>query len=136
MRAELLGTIYGLIGVLLLVFQWSGVIAMRRQRNGAWWAMMVGTMIQTIALIGPIVAFGLHAAELTDSDASSGRAFSRQIPLVLASVGASLAGGITFASGFAIHGLTRRAAREREQQLEAMTAAMAEELRVLRERVG
>jgi hypothetical protein len=42
-------------------------------------------------------------------------------------------GGLVFVAGFAMHGLRRKASREREQQLEAVTAAMSEELRVARE---
>jgi hypothetical protein len=44
-------------------------------------------------------------------------------------------GSAMFAAGFVWFCLKRRAVAEREQQLEAMTEAMAEELRVLRERV-
>ena len=67
---------------------------------------------------------------------TSATVLSDNISLVLIGTFGAGGGALLFAAGFAMHGLSRRAAREREEQLEAMTAAMAEELRRLRERVG
>jgi hypothetical protein len=125
----------GLIGLVPLVAQWLGLVAMRDQRTGAWWTMITGATIQTLGTLGVVVVTILMFTTLGSGRNSSETFMNYSFMMVFAGL-VALGGSLLFAVGFAIHGLSRRAAREREQQLEAMTAAMAEELRVLRERVG
>jgi hypothetical protein len=129
------GILTGLIGLVPLIAQWVGLMAMRDQRTGAWWTMTTGTAIQTLGTVGIAAVMILMFTVLRNPGTSTDSLVSYGSVMMLA--GLAVGGGsLLFAVGFAIHGLTRRAAGEREQQLEAMTAAMAEELRVLRERVG
>lgn len=129
MAASFLGLIGVLPAIVVLVAQWVGVMAMRDERSGAWWAMMIGTAMSTLGALGTgvsMVAMFAGARTSGISGASSGM-------LVFAAVaGLFTLGGLVFASGFALHGLRRKAGREREQQLEAMAAAMSEELQVAR----
>ena len=104
---------------------------MRGDRNGAWWTMMVGTAMSTLGALGMGVAMVLMFADMSSS-ATSG--MPNTMVMFAAVAGLQSLGGLVFASGFAMHGLHRKAAREREQQLESITAAMGEELRVARER--
>ncbi len=124
----------GLLGVLpalvALIAQWVGVMAMRDERNGAWWTMMIGTAMSTIGGLGTIASMVLMFTNMR----TSGLSGMNSSMLVFAAVaGMHTLGGLVFAAGFAMHGLRRKAAREREQQLETITAAMGEELRVARE---
>ncbi|MEI7929543.1 MAG: hypothetical protein WCH40_13415 [Verrucomicrobiales bacterium] len=126
----------GLLGVLpaivALVAQWVGVMAMRDERNGAWWTMMVGTAMSTLGALGAGAAMVLMFSNMSSSSGISGMQSS--MIMFAAVAGLQTLGGLVFASGFAMHGLRRKAAREREQQLETITTAMGEELRVARER--
>jgi chromate transport protein ChrA len=124
---------FGLIGVLpaivALVAQWVGVMAMRDERNGAWWTMMVGTAMSTLGALGTIASMVMMFTNMR----SSGFSGVNPTMLVFAAVaGMHTLGGLVFAAGFAMHGLRRKAAREREQQLETIAAAMGEELRTSR----
>lgn len=124
----------GLFGVIpafvALIAQWVGVMAMRDERNGAWWTMMVGTAMSTLGGLGTVVSMVMMFA---DMGSSGGAGINRSMVVFAVVAGLHTLGGLVFASGFAMHGLRRKAAREREQQLEVMTAAMSEELRVARE---
>jgi len=112
-------------GLFALVAQWVGVLAMRGVKGKGWWTMMVGVCVSTIGpLLGAIIAF---AGEIIRSSYWGGPGLFFSL-LRLGSIG----GGILFGIGFALHGLGTRAAAERQAQLESLTAAMAEELRVLR----
>jgi len=126
----------GLLGVLpaivALAAQWIGVMAMRDERNGAWWTMMVGTAMSTLGALGAGAAMVLMFSNMSSSSGISGMQSS--MIMFAAVAGLQTLGGLVFASGFAMHGLRRKAAREREQQLETITTAMGEELRVARER--
>ena len=128
------GILTGLFGLVPLVAQWIGLMAMRDQRTGAWWTMITGTTIQTLGTLGTAAIMILMFTPLGAS--ARGSSFMHYSFVMMFTGLAAGAGGLLFTAGFAMHGLTRRAAREREQQLEAMVAAMAEELRVLRERVS
>jgi hypothetical protein len=125
---------FGLIGVLpalvALIAQWVGVMAMRDERNGAWWTMMIGTAMSTLGALGTIISMVMM---FTNMGARHSYGFSGSMPIFASVAGMHTLGGLVFASGFAMHGLRRKAAREREQQLEAITAAMGEELRTTRE---
>lgn len=128
------GILTGLVGLVPLVAQWIGLMAMRYQRTGAWWTMITGTAIQTLGTLGAVATMILMFTPLGAS--ARGSSFMRYSYVMMFTGLAAGGGSLLFAAGFAIHGLTRRAARERELQLEAMTAAMAEELRVLRDRAS
>jgi hypothetical protein len=130
------GILTGLVGLVPLVAQWIGLMAMRGQRTGAWWTMITGTTIQTLGTLGIAAAMILMFTVLGNSGGSSPDSLVSYGSVMMLTGLAAGGGSLVFAAGFAIHGLSRRAAREREQQLEAMTAAMAEELRVLRERAS
>ena len=127
MASPFFGLLQVLPALVVLIAQWVGVMAMRDERTGAWWTMMVGTALSTLGGIGTILTMVLMVSNFSSRGPSG---FSA----TLAVAGVYLLGGLVFASGFAMHGLRRKAARDREQQLEAVTAAMSEELRVLRER--
>lgn len=130
MAASFVGLIGVLPAIVVLVAQWLGVMAMRDERNGAWWAMMIGTAMSTLGALGT----GISMVALFAGASKSGISGMPTTMLVFAAVaGLYTLGGLVFASGFAMHGLRRKAARERELQLEAMTAAMSEELQVARE---
>lgn len=124
----------GLFGVIpafvALIAQWVGVMAMRDERNGAWWTMMVGTAMSTLGGLGTVVSMVMMFADMSSSGVAG---INRSMVVFAVVAGLHTLGGLVFASGFAMHGLRRKAAREREQQLEVMTAAMSEELRVARE---
>jgi hypothetical protein len=130
------GILTGLVGLVPLIAQWIGLMAMRDQRTGAWWTMITGTTIQTLGTLGVAVAMTLMFTVLGASGGNSPDTLIRYSSVMMFTGLAAGGGSLLFAVGFAIHGLSRRAGREREQQLEAMTATMAEELRVLRERAG
>jgi hypothetical protein len=98
--------------------------------------MTTGTAIQTLGTVGIAAVMILMFTAIGSGGGTSPDSFVNYGMVMMFTGLAAGGGGLLFAVGFAIHGLTRRAAGEREQQLEAMTAAMAEELRVLRERVG
>lgn len=136
MMNALPGIITAVIGLIPLVAQWIGVMAMRGQRTGAWWTMMSGTVIQTLGTLATGAAMTLMFTVLGASGGNSSSALMSYSTMMVFAGIAAVGGSLVFTIGFAIHGLTRRAAGEREQQLEAMTVAMAEELQVLRERVG
>ena len=114
----------------VLVAQWIGSMAMRDRRTGAWWTMVTGTVVQTLGTL----SLGVALLMLTVFKPSGGSV--DYTSMLIWSNEVAMAGNLVFTAGFALHGLTRRAASEREKQLETMTAAMAEELRILRERVG
>lgn len=115
--------------IVALIAQWVGVLAMRDERNGAWWTMLIGTAMSTLGALGTVATMVLMFSNLTGSGVSG---MSSSITIFLAVAGMHTLGGLVFASGFAMHGLRRKAAREREQQLETIAAAMGEELRVAR----
>jgi hypothetical protein len=106
--------------IVVLAAQWVGVMAMRNERNGAWWTMMVGTAMTTLGALGTAICMVLVYSNLSSS----------RMILFFAISGIYILGGLIFAYGFAMHGLRRKAARERELQFESITAAMAEELRI------
>jgi len=120
-------------GIILVAAQWVGVMAMRGERTGAWRTMMIGTVIGTAR---PLLSLGAAVMMFADKWGSLSWGGLRYLGMSSGFWLFGVIGNLIFAAGFALHGLKRRAAREREQQLEAMTAAMAEELRVLRERAG
>lgn len=130
-----MSAITGLIGLVPLVAQWIGLMAMRQQRTGAWWAMITGTTIQTLGTLGAAATMILMFTVLGSGRNPPETMMSYSYVMVFAGL-VAVGGSLLFTVGFAIHGLRRKVANEREQQLEAITAAMAEELRVLRERVG
>jgi len=130
MASSFLGLIGVLPAIVALVGQWIGVMAMRDERNGAWWTMMIGTAMSTLGALGTVASMVLMFAGMGSSGASG---MSSTMIVFAAVAGMHTLGGLVFASGFAMHGLRRKAARERELQLEAMTAAMSEELQVARE---
>ena len=105
-------------------------MAMRDERNGAWWTMMIGTAMSTIGALGTIASMVLL---FTNMRASGMSGMNSSMMVFAAVAGMHTLGGLVFAAGFAMHGLRRKAAREREQQLEAIATAMGEELRVARE---
>lgn len=131
MMNALPGVFTALVGLVPLVAQWIGLMVMRDQRTGAWWTMTGGTVIQTLGTLGSGIAMIFMFTGLGGNN-SPDVLIKYSSVMIFAGLGA-VGGNLIFTTGFAIHGLTRRAAREREKQLEAMTAAMAEELRVLRE---
>lgn len=122
MSTSFFGLLQILPALVTLGAQWVGVIAMRDARHGAWWVMMIGTAMSTLGGMLSIASMLMMFRS------------SSSIVMISSVVGFHTLGGLVFASGFAIHGLRRKAAREREQQLEAITSAMSEELRVARER--
>lgn len=124
----------GLIVLVPLVAQWIGLMAMRDQRTRAWWMMITGATIQSLGTLGAVAAMLVLSLGSFWRSSSGGLASYNSVMIFTG--WAAGGGSLLFAAGFGLHGLTRRAAREHEQQLEAMTAAMAEELRILRERVG
>jgi len=122
----MLGILGFIPALLALVAEWIGVMAMRKRKGKGWWLMAVGVGLSTlgplVALIGALVGFAnVH---------SSGMGFEIVIgALMLGSAG----GSVLFAIGFALHGLGVNAALERQEQLETMAAAMANEMQRLRE---
>jgi len=132
MASSFLGLLGVLPAIVALVAQWVGVMAMRDERNGAWWTMMAGTAMSTLGALGAGAAMVLMFSNMSSSSGISGMQSS--MIMFAAVAGLQTLGGLVFASGFAMHGLRRKAAREREQQLETITTAMGEELRVARER--
>ena len=132
MSVSFLGIFSAVPALIVIIAQWVGVMALRGERTAAWRTMLVGTSIATIGPLISLVALVLIIANRMGASIWPGLGY-----LGLFGMGAvGLLGNLIFAAGFAVHGLKRRAARERELQLEAITAAMAEELRVLRERVS
>lgn len=117
-----------------LIAQWVGVMAMRDERNGAWWTMMIGTAMSTLGALGTVIAMVVMFTNIGGSRGYGFSGMSSSITIFLAVAGMHILGGLVFASGFAMHGLRRKAAREREQQLETIAAAMGEELRVARDK--
>jgi hypothetical protein len=131
MSAVLYEICAGLIEVVPWLMQGIALVILPRKRSGAWWGMVAGTTIQILARIGTSVIMGQlsKVSGLSDSFTTLAR-----YKFMTGWVG--VGGSAMFAAGFVWFCLKRRVVDEREQQLEAMTAAMAEELRVLRERVG
>jgi nitric oxide reductase large subunit len=131
MTAALYEICVGLIEVMPWLMQGIALVILPQKRSGAWWVMAVGTTIQILARIGTSVVMVLlsKASPLSSSFTTLAR-YNAMTGWV------RVGGGAMFAAGFVWFCLKRRAAGEREQQLEAMTAAMAEELRVLRERAS
>jgi hypothetical protein len=136
MMGSFAGVFMGLLGVIPLVAQWIGLMAMRDQKNGAWWTMMVGTALQSLGTIGTIVFLVQMMTGWRSPSAGSAPGFAETAVIMIVAGIAAAGGALAFAAGFAMHGLQRRAARDREEQLEAMAVAMAEESRELRERHG
>jgi hypothetical protein len=132
MMSAFYGILAGLIGVVPWLMQGIALVMLRRQRSGAWWVMVAGTTLQILARIGMSVVMVLFSP----ASRAPGGSFTALARYNLMTGWVGMGGGAMFAAGFVWFCLKRRAAGEREQQLEAMTAAMAEELRVLRERVG
>jgi flagellar motor component MotA len=131
MNSSFFGLLQVLPAMVALIAQWIGVMAMRDERNGAWWTMMIGTAMSTLGALGTVASMVLMFSNLSSSGASG---LSSPITILLAVAGMHTLGGLVFASGFAMHGLRRKSAREREQQLETIAAAMGEELRVARDK--
>ena len=108
MASSFFGLLQVLPAIAALIAQWVGVMAMRDERNGAWWTMMVGTAMSTLGgfdTIGSMVLMSING----------GFEFRWSMMLFVATTGLFTLGGLTFASGFAMHGLRRKAVREREQ---------------------
>lgn len=134
MMSSYLGLFSTLPGIILIAVQWVGVMAMRGERTGAWRTMIAGTVIGTIR---PLLSLCSLVMMLVGRSSSFGLRIPRYLDLGSYGFWMFAVGGqLAFIAGFALHGLNRRAAREREKQLEAITVAMAEELRVLRERAS
>jgi len=131
MSAVLYEICAGLIVVVPWLMQGIALVILPRKRTGAWWAMVVGTTIQIFARIGAAVTMGLLS-----KTSGLGESFTTLTRYNTMAGWAGVGGSAMFAAGFVWFCLKRRAVDEREQQLETMTAAMAEELRVLRERTG
>ena len=128
---------FGLIGILVLiplvialVAQWIGVIAMLHRGGKGWWVMAAGVTLSTLG--PPVLALGMCLFGSAGAHSPTG-ALSSVLHIVIPAfaLGSGI-GAVTFGIGFALHALGLNAAAERQQQLEAMTAAMAEELRQLR----
>lgn len=132
MTTVLYGIFAGLIGVVPCLMQGIALTLLRRQRNGAWWVMAVGTTIQILARISMSVV----GVMVSRASPAPGGSLSDLMRYTFMANWVGMGGGAMFAAGFVWFCLKRRAVEDREQQLEAMTAAMAEELRVLRERVS
>jgi hypothetical protein len=131
MTAALYEICVGLIEVMPWLMQGIALVILPRKRSGAWWVMTVGTTIQILARIGTSVVMVLlsKASPLSSSFTTLAR-YNAMTGWI------GIGGSAMFAAGFVWLCLKRRAVEEREQQLEVMTATLAEELRVLRERTG
>lgn len=92
--------------------------------------MLVGTVIATSGPVLSLIALVHMFAHQLAAPVWPGLGYRGTLNVWML----GLLGNLLFVGGFTLYGLKRRVIREREQQLEAMTAAMAEELRVLRER--
>ncbi|MFD0895686.1 hypothetical protein KBB96_01795 [Luteolibacter ambystomatis] len=112
-------------GLFALVAQWIGVLAMRGTKAKGWWVMLAGVCVSTS---GPLL--GIIATLFGEFFGASG-SLGPGVFFMLLGLG-SIGGGLLFGIGFAVHALGMRAAAERQAQLESLTAAMAEELRVMR----
>ena len=119
-------------GLIPLLAQGGARILTRSQRTGAWWAMIGGTALHALGALGGSIGMIF----LTMPGSRDSVHYTNVIIVCSAAGITAKIGGMVFVIGFTLYILKRRAAPEREQQLEALTAAMAEELRVLRERAG
>ncbi|MGC4017392.1 MAG: hypothetical protein QM755_23200 [Luteolibacter sp.] len=112
-------------GLMALVAQWIGLLAMRGRKGKGWWLMLVGISLSTLVPVAAIVI-----SLMQEMMVSGG--FDLTYSFVFFGLG-TLAGGLLFGIGFAMHGFGVNAAAERQAQLESLTASMAEELRILRD---
>jgi hypothetical protein len=91
-------------GIMSVLAQWVGVLAIRREAGGAHAVMVTGVVISTFALLVGLTGLGLirvYAAQLGE--------FDRGL-FGMWTVVSGLMGQLTFAAGFAVHGLRRRKA--------------------------
>lgn len=106
---------------------WVGILGLKRcGKNGAWWTMATGIALGTIGMLGYAatlaLAFGGGFRNPNGSWIQIGLLLGTLIPV----------GSLVFAAGFALHGLKPGRARERQDELEQLTAAMNEEINQLR----
>ena len=112
-----------LLALPVLIVQWVGVIALGKcGRTGAWWTMLVGTVLSTLGAILSAVFVFVLIRRLAGSG-------SDQIVIYMAVIGGvSGLGSLLFTVGFAMHGLSSRRMKERVEELESVLAAQSEQL--------
>ncbi len=114
-----------LLALPVLVAYWVGVISLGKSgRNGAWWCMMIGTVLTTLGLFASVASMVMMY--LTGFGSISGLGDYYVIVIVAASSLSGL-GSLLFGIGFAIHGLKHRRVYERAEELENVIAAQSEQ---------
>lgn len=109
-----------------LIALWIGVIGLSRKgRPGAWWCMLSGTCVVTLASVTYFLLIILLQSSLSND------VFFQALQLT--SYGHSL-GFFLFAVGFAVHGCKVSRSQDRISELEMMNLAQATELERLRNR--
>ena len=125
------GSFASLIGLAIFVpfvaAFWVGILGLKRcGTNGIWWTMATGIALATIGMLGYITGIFIAMGGGLRNQPGSWI----QIALLL---GALIpVGSLVFAAGFALHGLKAGRARDRQDELEQLTAAMSEEINQLR----
>ncbi len=112
----------------VLIAQWIGIIGIGKwQRGGPWWVMAAGTGLSTLSLL---LMVGLMVMAMGVTSGTS--RFAEPLMFVLGMGGLSTLGSLIFSIGFAVHGLRNARIRDRVTELEALSAAQAQELSRLR----
>ena len=133
----LLPILFLLVHVGLLAGIWVGVIALWRGQRGADWCLMaIGAALLTIGPIAYSVTMWGAFEELGRFSSSPTPGMPSLGPWVFLGIAAAIViptGFFLFSVGFAIHGLKVARVRERNGELEAVSAAMTEEIDRLRQ---
>lgn len=118
-----------LIALPVLIAQWVGVVALRRSgRDGAWWCMLLGTMLSSLGVLASAVFTILLVSRVSGMGGGGGSAMETMMMVGVALGGVSSLGSVLFMIGFAIHGLKSGRQAERIAELELVLSAQQEEL--------
>ncbi|BCU79830.1 hypothetical protein [Luteolibacter sp. LG18] len=123
MSSGLYNIVMFLPSLLVLAAQWIGLLSMGTFKKGGWRLMVAGTLLSTLAAVISIGFFLMRGAG----------AYTLAVKAMTIQPVGHILGGVLFAAGFIWHAFAVRSANEHLQQLETLTTAMAEELRVLRD---
>jgi hypothetical protein len=121
MRGDLIQWVWQLGTLVLFLAKWTGVIFLRRSAARLPWALMVaGVAVTTLITAASLLAFVLPSSPLRISEAYQWIGLGHHF------------GNVTFAIGFALHGMQASRAGSRVQELEQVAAAMSEEMSRMR----
>jgi len=128
----LLGAVFLLFFLAMVAGLWVGVLGHRKAgRDGAWWTMLVGSILITIGIVVPALAGWLFFESMSNSRAAGGSpGLGGPLFGVLAVLSYTFLplGLILFSIGFALNGLKAGRIFARMKELEQVSDAMGEEI--------